>query len=324
MAQRRARPPPPARSPARVARPRDRRAREVERAAARVEDDLDDVRVVEVGARRRCACAAVLITQSLRSASSAAQASISAGSISGSSPCTLTTISSSPRPSSAHASARRSLPVAWRGAVSSAATPCAAQAATISASSAATTTRARLRRARRAARRARSSARRRCRRAACAAGASTPAAPGPGRRTARVESRRRGRRRRRRLAAERARLALEHHRNAVAHRERQPVGMADQLLAIVLRRPPMLQRPLAERADQQVKQASFHADRSGVREAAATPAAPSAKAGSGTKSSARDPDARAAWPRRRELDASFSVTITSAVVAGQGSDAKSA
>ena len=53
-----------------------------------------------------------------------AQASISAGSISGSSPCTLTTISSSPsRPSSAQASARRSLPLAWSARVSTAATP---------------------------------------------------------------------------------------------------------------------------------------------------------------------------------------------------------
>ena len=58
-------------------------------------------------------------------ASSAAQASISAGSISGSSPWTLTTISSPPRPSASHASA---MPVAaarrGRREVSSAATPC--------------------------------------------------------------------------------------------------------------------------------------------------------------------------------------------------------
>ena len=73
--------------------------------------------------------------------------------------------------------------------------------------------------------------------------------------------------------AECARLAFEHHRNAVADRKRQPVGIADELLAIVLGRSPMLQRPLAERADQEIKQAGFHSDRP-VREEAATPAAP--------------------------------------------------
>jgi len=62
--------------------------------------------------RSSIACATVLITHSPRSASRAAQESISAGAISGSSPCTLTTISSSPSPSAPLASAIRSLPLA--------------------------------------------------------------------------------------------------------------------------------------------------------------------------------------------------------------------
>jgi hypothetical protein len=51
-------------------------------------------------------------------AATAAQASISSGSISGSSPCTLTTMSSPSRPSSSQASARRSLPLGWSARVS--------------------------------------------------------------------------------------------------------------------------------------------------------------------------------------------------------------
>jgi hypothetical protein len=82
----------------------------------------------------------VLITQSERRASRAATASTSAGASIGSSPWTLTTICAPSKPSRAHASARRSLPLSWCRAVSRASMPCAAQAATISASSAATTT----------------------------------------------------------------------------------------------------------------------------------------------------------------------------------------
>ena len=253
----------PARSRDVVARPRDRRAREVERMAARVEDDLDDVRRSRSRRGCRSRARAVLITQSVRSASSAAQASISAGSISGSSPCTLTTISSSPRPSS---SARLGDAVAAGGVAGARQqrgdAVCGARGDDLGvvggdddARRAATPLRA--------GRRGRSSARRRCRRAPCAAGASRRG--GPGSRTTN------GTRQSRTLAAggvgaglaaERARLAFEHHRNAVADREGQPVGIADELLAIVLRRPPMLQRALAERADQQVKQARFHAGRS--------------------------------------------------------------
>ena len=86
------------------------------------------------------ACATVLITQSVRSASNRAQASINAGSISGSSPCTLTTMSLPSSPSRTQASASRSLPVAWSLRVSTHCTPCAAHAAAMSEWSAATTT----------------------------------------------------------------------------------------------------------------------------------------------------------------------------------------
>ena len=86
-------------------------------------------------------CAAVPMLAWGHWASTAATASIKAGAISGSSPCTLTTISSSAKPSCSQASARRSLPLGWSLRVSSAATPCAAQACTMRASSAATTVR---------------------------------------------------------------------------------------------------------------------------------------------------------------------------------------
>ena len=120
----------------------------------------------------------------------------------------------------------------------------------------------------------------------------------------------RGRRRRRRLAAERARLAFEHHRDAVAHRKGQPVGVADELLAIVLRRSPMLQRPLAERTDEQVKQASFHADRS-VTGGGSSASSAAPKPGSGTKSS-RATQTRVPIGRvGASLIASFSVRMTS-------------
>src|SRR6185295_9247111 len=38
-----------------------------------------------------------------------------------------------------------------------------------------------------------------------------------------------------------ARLALEHHRDAVAHRKSKPVGLADELLALLQRRAPVLE-----------------------------------------------------------------------------------
>ena len=65
----------------------------------------------------------------------AATASISSGSISGSSPCTLTTMASSGRPSCATASARRSVPVGWSPRVISARTPWAWAACSTRASS---------------------------------------------------------------------------------------------------------------------------------------------------------------------------------------------
>ena len=85
-------------------------------------------------------CAAVLITHSGCACSRSAQAATSAGSISGSSPCTLTTMSRPSRPSSVQASARRSLPVGWSARVSTASTPCAWQASRMRGESAATTT----------------------------------------------------------------------------------------------------------------------------------------------------------------------------------------
>ena len=75
---------------------------------------------------------------------SAATSSINAGSIRGSSPCTLTTMSSPCKPSWAQAWPRRSLPLAWSLSVSGACTPCCWQACRMSSSSAATTTRSAL------------------------------------------------------------------------------------------------------------------------------------------------------------------------------------
>ena len=154
----------------RIARSRDHGIGAREKYSARprgVEHHLDDVRVRRSRRRSSIACAAVLITQSARSRSSRAQASISAGSISGSSPCTLTTTSSPSRPSSAQASARRSLPLAWSARVSSACTPCAAAGGDDARVVGRHHDRARAPTARRAAPRAPPSARRRCRPAAC-------------------------------------------------------------------------------------------------------------------------------------------------------------
>ena len=129
-----------------VAPPRDRRAREVERAAGGVEHHLDDVRVGEVGrARRSHARRCSSRSRALR-ASSAAQASISAGSISGSSPWTLTTIvvvgQAEQRAGLGQAVAAAGVVGARQQRLRRRAR---AQAATMRASSAATTTRARRR-----------------------------------------------------------------------------------------------------------------------------------------------------------------------------------
>ena len=78
-----------------VAPPGNRRAAEVQRQALRVEHDLHHVRVGELGRRRRSGGPRCSCWRSGLASSSAATASISAGSISGSSPCTLTTMSSS-------------------------------------------------------------------------------------------------------------------------------------------------------------------------------------------------------------------------------------
>ena len=101
----------------RIARPRNRRAAEVERVAAGVEHHLDHVRVERL---RRVVIGwqAVAIAASGCAASSSATARINAGASSGSSPWTLTTIASSGRPSCRAASARRSVPVAWSARVS--------------------------------------------------------------------------------------------------------------------------------------------------------------------------------------------------------------
>ena len=85
---------------------------------------------------------AVAIAASVRSQSVCAMARISAGSSSGSSPWTLTTIASSARPSCAAASASRSVPVGWSLRVMQTAMPCAATAARTRSSSVATATRA--------------------------------------------------------------------------------------------------------------------------------------------------------------------------------------
>ncbi|MNS63500.1 hypothetical protein D3C72_965960 [compost metagenome] len=86
-------------------------------------------------------CAAVAIAQSGWAARYSATSSIRFGSISGSSPCTLTTMSSSARPSRVATSARRSVPDGWSARVITASTPCAAQASATAAASVATTVR---------------------------------------------------------------------------------------------------------------------------------------------------------------------------------------
>jgi len=63
----------------------------------------------------------------------AAVAAIKAGSINGSSPCTLTTVASATKPSARATSAIRSVPDVWSARVICTVTPCSRQAATISA-----------------------------------------------------------------------------------------------------------------------------------------------------------------------------------------------
>ena len=72
------------------ARERDRRAREIQREAVAVDDDLGDVRIRAAPRRRRCARRSVLISSAGSAANGATAASIISGAISGSSPWTLT------------------------------------------------------------------------------------------------------------------------------------------------------------------------------------------------------------------------------------------
>ena len=74
------------------ARERDRRARKVQREALAIDDDLRDVRV-RSSAASSMPLRSVVITTIGSASSGATASSIIAGSISGSSPCTLTTIS---------------------------------------------------------------------------------------------------------------------------------------------------------------------------------------------------------------------------------------
>ena len=147
----------------------------------RVEHHLDDVRVEEVGQACRSGARRCSSRSRACAPSSGAQSAISAGSISGSSPCTLTTTCVAVQ-AEQRAGLGQPVAAAERGRlrVSRASTPCAPQASTMRASSAATTTRAAPRLRRRAAPRAPPSACRRCRPAACPAAGSKPAAPGSG------------------------------------------------------------------------------------------------------------------------------------------------
>ena len=74
----------------RPARERNRRAREIQREPVAIDDHLGDVRVIQLGRRRRCGVAACSSSATGQSANGATASSIIAGSISGSSPCTLT------------------------------------------------------------------------------------------------------------------------------------------------------------------------------------------------------------------------------------------
>ena len=93
----------------------NRRAREIQREAAAIDDDLDDVRVVQLG---RVVDAPVQRRHLDRRIGDERRDQLRrsrAGSISGSSPCTLTTMSQS---SVAATSASRSVPVSWSPCVS--------------------------------------------------------------------------------------------------------------------------------------------------------------------------------------------------------------
>ena len=165
--------------------------------------------------------AQVAMSASGLACSFAATASISSGSISGSSPCTLTTMASSGRPNCATASARRSVPVGWSPRVISARAmawaACSTRASSVAMQTCAAPERAAFGRARTT--------------------MGLPAMSARGLSGRRVEAVRAGIRAMKLTAdgsagggvVERARLALQHDGNAVAHREGQPVGAADQL-----------------------------------------------------------------------------------------------
>jgi len=58
--------------------------------------------------------------------------------------------------------------------------------------------------------------------------------------------------------ADDAGLALEHDRDAVSYGKGEAVCQTHELLVAVLRRPPVLQRALAQRTDEKFEQADFH------------------------------------------------------------------
>ncbi len=75
-----------------VARPRNRRAAEVQRPTVLVGDDLDEVRVAKLGLATSSGAVSVAIAACGCQPSSRAVCAMQSGEISGSSPCTLTTI----------------------------------------------------------------------------------------------------------------------------------------------------------------------------------------------------------------------------------------
>ena len=159
----------------------DRCAAEVQRAPGGVEHHLDDVRVQELGR----------VVDGVRRGGSPRSPALRpagrrrrrtrVGSISGSSPCTLTTMSSPSRPSCAQASARRSLPLAWSRARQQGLHAVGGAGVDDAPVVGGDHHAQRAGRAPRARPRARPSAGRRCRPAACPAAGSTPAGPGSGR-----------------------------------------------------------------------------------------------------------------------------------------------
>jgi hypothetical protein len=61
-----------------------------------------------------------------------------------------------------------------------------------------------------------------------------------------------------RLVVQHPRFVFEHQGDAVTHRKSKAVGMANQLLLLLLRWPQVLERAFADRANQQVEQSGVH------------------------------------------------------------------